>query len=169
MIAWIFSIWSISLVPGNRGNRLTTCTRGRVAQGCLACTVRLDEQPDGVREAGCVPAGRVRREGHLLGCLLACRPQMLSCHNASRGLLARTQGTVGCVCMRTCHHRLHSAAFSKQKAAPLWTNAKAKAQSAVRPGTEGVAAVTAWLRCPTPYMSTVESAVQQGDVSPQSK
>ena len=25
VMAWIFSIWSISLVPGNNGNRLTTC------------------------------------------------------------------------------------------------------------------------------------------------
>ena len=35
MIAWIFSIWSISLVPGNRGNKLTTCTSGMVAWGLV--------------------------------------------------------------------------------------------------------------------------------------
>ena len=26
VMAWIFSIWSISFVPGNSGNKLTTCT-----------------------------------------------------------------------------------------------------------------------------------------------
>ena len=25
VMAWIFSIWSISFVPGNSGNKLTTC------------------------------------------------------------------------------------------------------------------------------------------------
>lgn len=30
VMAWIFSIWSISLVPGNSGNRLTTCVRQQV-------------------------------------------------------------------------------------------------------------------------------------------
>ena len=41
VMAWIFSIWSISFVPGNSGNKLTTCTAGL---DCLTQNVAMVQQ-----------------------------------------------------------------------------------------------------------------------------